>query len=1008
MNRKNIINGLAGCAALAFSFTVLACLDRNYDNPFLSDSDSISEEWKRDLNDNGIADSVEFYANNCNGTPAECLRLAIENAATQAANHGVKGDTTVVVPPKDTTVIVPPKDTTVVVPPKDTTVVVPPKDTTVVVPPKDTTVVVPPKDTIVVVPPRDTIRDTIVVPPKVTAVTGIEAQAIYIPMGVLMARPSVTILPRDAANQGYTLQSMDETTVKVSGMDLVPVKPGSATIKARSDDGGFTVQFLANVLVTDTNRYETAVSVEAMELVADAPAQAPVVTWTPTDVSNRSYALTSSDPGKVLVVMEGGVAKCKPIAAGKADVTLKTLGKGLTAVFSVTVKPAPLLTIPVLSISAQDLGLVLGGSDLAPEVTYFPLLATNRGYTLKSDNVNVVSVSGAKLHAVSGGNANITITSLDGPSSVFKAGVTVRATAVSAADAAVVLGSAKFTPVVTFTPASTTNKTYTLKSDAPTVVSVVGSQLQAVAGGTATILLTSTDGPVATFKVTVTVRATSISVADVAMALGSPDVTPVVSFVPAAATNKAYTLSSASPGVVSVSGTQLHAVSGGTSVITVTAADGPKTTFKATVSVGLTAISAEDAALTLGGADVTPVVAYTPASATNKTYTLKSDAPTVVSVVGNKLRAVSAGSATITITSAEGPKSTFTATVTTPVTLVTAISAEDMSLNLGGADASPTVAYTPAAATNKAYALVSDEPTVVSVVGTKLHAVSPGTATITITSVDGPSSTFTATVPVPVTAVTAIAAADVAMLLGAADVIPVISYTPTNATNKAYTLVSDAPTVVSVVAGKLHAVAAGTATITITSADGPSSTFTATVEVPVTPVTAISAGDVALVLGGANVAPVIAYTPANATHKAFTLTSEDPTVVSVVGTQLHAVAGGSAIITITSVDGPSSTFNATVRVPVQTITAPDLAMVDGDKVTVAPVFTPADAANTAFTMKADTSSIVTVRGHELEAKKEGVAIVTMTATDGGATSTFTVTVSKKGEPEPDPEPVPTE
>ncbi len=1021
MNHKNLLFGLAGCALIALS----GCLDRKYDNPFLSDSDAISEEWKRDLDGNGIADSVEAYARNCKDTPTECLRLAKENAAIQAANviAGLprvdtlpvapprKDSITVVPPPKDSIqvavppkdsllVVLPPKDSTpILVPPKDSTpVILPPKDSLpVVLPPKDSTpVVLPPLDTtpVVVIPPRDTIRDTVVVPPKVTAVTGIEAQAIYIPMGVQKARPSVSILPRDAANQGYSLQSLDETTVKVSGMDLIPLKPGSATIRARSDDGGFMTQFQANVLVTDTNHYETAVSAASLEMIADGAAQAPMITWTPSNVTNRSYALTSSDPGKVLVVMEGGVPKCKPIAAGNADVTLKTLGKGLTAVFSVTVRPAPILTIPVLAISAKDLGLVLGGSDLAPEVSYLPLIVTNRGYTLKSDNINVVSVSGAKLHAVSGGNANITITSLDGPSSIFRVGVTVRTTAVSSADQAVVLGSPNFTPLVTFAPASATNKSYTLKSDAPTVVSVVGNQLHAGAGGTATILITSADGPVATFRVTVTVRTTSITSPDVALALGAPDITPAVSFIPAAATNKAYSLTSASPGVASVSGSQLHAVGGGTAVITVTAADGPTTTFRATVSVGLTAISAGNVALILGGADTSPVVTYTPAGATNKTYSLASASPTVVSVVANKLHAVAAGTAIITLTSADGPTSTFQATVTTAVTLVTAISASPMGLLLGAADASPTVAFFPAAATHKAYTLSSDDTTVASVVGTRVHAVTAGAATLTITSVDGPSSTFTVTVSTPVTLVTAIAAPDVAMLLGAADRTPVITFTPANATNKAYTLVSAAPTVVSVVGNQLHAVAGGTATLTVTSADGPTSTFTVTVSIPAILVTDIASPDVAMVLGAADRAPVITFTPANATNKAYTLVSAAPTVVSVVGNQLHAVAGGTAILTVTSADGPSSTFTVTVRVPVQTISAPDLALVDGDSATIIPVFTPANSGNTAFTMISDSPNIASVKGHDVKAKKKGVAIITLVATDGGATSAFTVTVSK--------------
>jgi uncharacterized protein YjdB len=477
MNRTNFLIGLAGYTAVVISFSLMNCLDRSYDNPFLADS-GISEDWKRDLDGNGVADSVEAYARNCKDTPTECLRQAKENAATLAANLVAgkpkvdtssvvttsKDSTPVVLPPRDSALVVispkdsvrivpppkdsalvitPPKDSTSVsIPPKDSTpITVPPKDTTpVLLPPKDSTpIILPPKDTTpVVIPPRDTIRDTIVVPPKVTAVTGIEAQVIYMPMGVQKARPSISILPRDAANQGYTLQSLDETTVQVSGLDLIPLKPGSAIIKARSDDGGFTAQFQANVLVTDTNRYETAVNAASMEMVADAASQAPVITWTPANVTNRGYTLTSSDISKVLVVLDAGIPKCKPIAAGKADLTLKTLGKGLTASFTVTVKAAPILTIPVLSISSKDLGLLLGGSDLAPEVSYQPIIVTNRGYTLKSDNTNVVSVSGALLHAVSGGNANITITSLDGPSSVFKAGVTVRATAVSAADQSLV------------------------------------------------------------------------------------------------------------------------------------------------------------------------------------------------------------------------------------------------------------------------------------------------------------------------------------------------------------------------------------------------------------------------------------------------------------------------------------------------------------------------------------------------------------------------------------------
>ncbi len=489
MKRKNIfalVAALVGFAALALT----ACLDRTYDNPFISDSGPATDPaWKMDRDGNGIADSVEAYARNCNGTPAECLSLAWENAQASADLAAKKSQDSAATAAKA-------KDSSVT---HADTIAKP-------IPPKDTVKTpIPPKDTVKVpIPPRDTVRDTVIVPPKAIAAIGIEAQIIYIPMGVQKARPSVSLLPRDAANQGYSLQSLDESTVKVSGVDLVPVKPGSATVRARSDDGGFTTEFQANVLVTDTNRYETEISVAPMLLVADADAQAPAITWKPADVTNRSYTLTSADPGKVLVVMEGGTPKCKPIAAGKADVTLKTLGKGLTAIFTVTVKAAQIVTHPVFSISAEDVGLALGGADVAPKVAYQPLTATNKAYTLKSGNPGVVSVSGSQLHAVGGGSATVTITSVDGPSGTFKATVTVRVQSISAPDLNLANGdSGVIVPV--FTPANPDDSAFSMSSNTPETVSVSGNKVQALKNGKAVITLLAADGGIkGSFTVTVT------------------------------------------------------------------------------------------------------------------------------------------------------------------------------------------------------------------------------------------------------------------------------------------------------------------------------------------------------------------------------------------------------------------------------------------------------------------------------------------------------------------------
>lgn len=536
-----------------------------------------------------------------------------------------------------------------------------PDDTTKVInPPKDTTPKDPiPKDTIVVPP-----KDTIVIPPKPVAVTGITAENIFLPLGAAKGRPAVVIMPRNAANQSYTLQSLDASTVKVSGLDLVPVKAGVARVRARSAEGGFTAEFDATVVLEDTNRYETQVTAAPMELIVGGAAMAPVITWTPSDVTNRGYTLSSNAPAKVQVVMEDGIPKCRPVAAGTAQITLKTVGKGLTTAFQVTVKPAPILTIPVISISAPDMVLDVGAADGVPEPLIFPDFATDKSYTLESDDPAVASINGSAVHAVAGGAARVKITSADGPSGTFKVTVRVRVKSIAAQDMILDLGAADSVPAAEILPVAATNQAYTLQSESPAVASVRGTAIRAVSGGTARIKITSADGPSGTFQVTVRVRVKSLSAPDMVLDLGGPDAFPVVAFIPASPDNKTYTMQSDNADVISFSDAGLHAVSKGTARITLISADGPTGAFQARVRVKVQSITAPDLELE-NGAKAVIAPAILPADADDLGFTMTSSVSGVVGVkAGGELEAKKVGSAIITLTSLDGgATSTFAVTV---------------------------------------------------------------------------------------------------------------------------------------------------------------------------------------------------------------------------------------------------------------------------------------------------------------------------------------------------------
>ena len=530
-----------------------------------------------------------------------------------------------------------------------------PEDTIVVVdPPKDTV----PKDTIIVPP-----KDTVVIPPKPVAVTGITAEPFVLPLGVAKGRPAVVILPRNAANQGYSLHSLDASIVKVSGLDLVPVKAGTARVRARSAEGGFSVEFEAKVVLTDTNRYETQVSAAPLEMIAEGAAMAPVITWTPSDVTNRGYTLSSSAPAKVLVVMEDGIPKCKPLAEGIAQVTLRTAGKGLTTVFQVTVKPAPILTVGVISISVPDMALDLGAADGIPEPVIFPNFATDKSYSLESENPEVASVNGTAIHAVSGGTARVKITSADGPSSTFQVTVSLRVKSVSSLDMVLDLGGTDTVPAIEILPIGATNQSYTLQSENPAVAAIKGAAIHAVSGGSARIKILSADGPSASFLVTVRVRVKSLSAPDMVLDLGGADAFPVVSFLPESPDNKTYTLQSDNADVITFTDEGLHAVSKGTARITLISGDGPTSTFQARVRVKVQTISAPDLTMEVGEKIIIEP-SILPADADDQGFTMISSAPGVAKSDSGRIEAKKAGTSTITLASKDGgAASSFTVTV---------------------------------------------------------------------------------------------------------------------------------------------------------------------------------------------------------------------------------------------------------------------------------------------------------------------------------------------------------
>ena len=311
----------------------------------------------------------------------------------------------------------------------------------------------------------------------------------------------------------------------------------------------------------------------------------------------------------------------------------------------------------------------------------------------------------------------------------------------------------------------------------------------------------------------------------------------IVTIKPENARDKSVIWSSSNTDVVSVDKDgNVTAIKAGTATITVTTKDG-KYKAEAEVTVSADVVNVKSVSLDKTSLDLkvnetgTLKATVKPSDATNKGVTWSSSNSNVASVDNNgKVTAKAAGTATITVTTKDGNyKATCKVTVTSIKVTGVALNKTSLELNVGSGE-TLTATVKPSDATNKGVTWSSSDSDVVSVDNNgKVTAKKAGTATITVTTKDG-NYKAECTVTVTNVNVTGVSLNKTSMSLyiDEEDTLTAI-VEPSNATNKDVTWSSSDSSVASVDEnGKVTAKKAGTATITVTTADG-SKTATCTV-----------------------------------------------------------------------------------------------------------------------------------------------------------------------------------
>ena len=366
------------------------------------------------------------------------------------------------------------------------------------------------------------------------------------------------------------------------------------------------------------------------------------------------------------------------------------------------------------------------------------------------------------------------------------------------------------------------------------------------------------------------------------------------------------------------------------------------------------------------------------------------------------------GTATVTAT-AEGKSGTCAVTVKAKAVNVTEVTLDRTELTLTeGETETLTARVKPDNADNRKVTWSSDKTEVATVGGDgRVTAVKAGEAVVTVTTEDGGrTATCKVTVKAKAVGVTEVTLDKTELTLTEGETETLTATVrPDNADNRKVTWSSDKTEVATVDGnGKVTAVKAGEAVVTVTTEDGGrTATCKVTVRAKTVNVTEVTLDRTELTLTEGETETLTATVkPDNADNRKVTWSSDKTEIATVDGAgKVTAVKPGEAVVTVTTEDGgKTATCKVTVKaktVPVTGVDVKPWSVTIGVNGTTKLTCTvaPSNATNRNVRWESDNPSVATVDSDgNVRAVSAGVAKVSAVTEDGGFRSGCTVTVKE--------------